>query len=166
MPTQSQAQHNKALMQEIFEAVGRGDTRLFTAHLAHDAKMTITGEYSWSQVFEGKEAIIELFRYVRSRLIERGRTHAFHFLADDDWVVIEARGDMTTLSGLPYRNHYCLLYRLKDDLIVEIKEYQDSVMGERLLGPCPPQLRATAPAHVAALANSRCEELESRSSAL
>ncbi len=143
MSTSSQAQHNKALMKEIFEAVGRGDGRLFASHLAHDARMTITGEFSWSQVVEGKERILEFFRYVRSRIVEHSfRTKAFHFLADDDWVVVEARGDMVTLSGEPYRNHYCLMYRLEDDLIVELKEYQDSLLGERLLGSCPPHLRS------------------------
>ncbi|MBB6096223.1 hypothetical protein HNQ60_005145 [Povalibacter uvarum] len=143
MSTSSLAQHNKALLREIFEAVGRGDGRLFASHLANDARMTITGEGSWSQVVEGKERILEFFRYVRSRIAEHSfRTQAFHFLADDDWVVVEARGDMVTLSGEPYRNHYCLMYRLEDDLIIEIKEYQDSLMGERSLGPCPPHLRS------------------------
>src|SRR5262245_37468089 len=91
------AQHNKALMAEIFEGVGRGDARLFYSHLGPNAKMTVTGKYSWSQVFIGKDRIAnDLYAYVRSRLAERGKTRAFHFLADGDWVVVEALGDMVT----------------------------------------------------------------------
>jgi ketosteroid isomerase-like protein len=138
MSTFDLAQHNKALMKEIFQGVGQGDPRLFYSHLAHDASLTITGQYSWSQVVVGKERIAkDLYGYVRSRLAERGKTHAYHFLADGDWVVVEARGDMVTRSGAPYQNDYCLLYRLQDDLIVEIKEYEDSVLCERLLGAYP-----------------------------
>jgi ketosteroid isomerase-like protein len=88
----------------------------------------------------GKEKIAEIYSNVRSRLTERGKAHAFHFLADDDWVMVEARGDMVTTSGAPYQNQYCLLYRLDDDLIVEVKEYQDTSLCERLLGPYPQAL--------------------------
>jgi uncharacterized protein len=144
MSTFDLAQHNKALMKEIFDGVSRGDATLFYSHLAPHASMTITGQYSWSQVIVGKERIAQMFRYVYSLFSERGKTHAFHFLADEEWVVVEARGDMVTKSGAPYRNDYCLLYRLKDDMIVEIKEYQDSTLSERVLGPCPQELRSPA----------------------
>jgi ketosteroid isomerase-like protein len=143
MSTFNLSQHNKALMKEIFDGVSRGDSTLFYSHLAPHASLTITGENSWSQVIVGKERIAkDLFGYVRSRLVARGKTHAFHFLADEEWVVVEARGDMITKSGAPYRNHYCLLYRLENDMIVEIKEYQDSTLAERLLGPYPRELRS------------------------
>jgi uncharacterized protein len=58
-------------------------------------------------------------------------------LADEDWVVIEARGDMTTKAGVPYQNHYCLMFRLKDGMIVEMREYNDSAYCERILGYFP-----------------------------
>jgi ketosteroid isomerase-like protein len=140
MATLNLAQHNKALMKEIFDGVSQGDSRLFYAHLAPGATLTITGQCSWSQVIVGKERIAEIYGYVRTRLAERGKAHALHFLADDDWVMVEARGDMVTKSGAPYQNEYCLLYRLEDDMIVEVKEYQDSSLSERLLGPYPQTL--------------------------
>jgi hypothetical protein len=36
-----------------------------------------------------------------------------------------------------YDNQYCLLYRLRDGKIVEIREYNDSILCERVLGPYP-----------------------------
>lgn len=138
----NKAQENKALMREIFDGVGRGDPALFYERLADDVTLIVTGEYSWSQTIRGKERISkDLYGYVRSRLAQRGKTHAFHFLADDDWVVVEARGDMVTKEGKPYQNHYCMLYRLADGRIVEMKEYQDSTLCERLLGPYPAELK-------------------------
>ena len=144
MHTATLAQHNKDLMQEIFEGIDNCDAILFVSHLAHDATMTITGENSWSQDCMGTERILEVFRHVRSKMSGPLKTRAFRFFADDDWVIVEGRGDMITLSGEPYCNHYCLLYRLVDDMIVEIREYQDSAMGEARLGPCPENLKAAA----------------------
>lgn len=145
MSNDNPAQQNKALMQQIFDGVSRGDASLFYERLADDAVLIITGEYSWSQTIRGKERIgRDLYGYVRSRLSQRGKTHAFHFLADGDWVVVEARGDMVTKEGQPYQNHYCMLYRLQDGRIVEMKEYQDSTLCERILGPYPAELKAAS----------------------
>jgi uncharacterized protein len=130
------ADKNKIIMQEIFEGVARGDGRKFYEHVAEHATMEVTGDYSWAQTFRGKDCINrDLYGYVRSLLSPEGnKTHAFNFVAGDDWVVVEARGDMVTRDGTPYRNHYCLLYRFEDGKIVQMKEYQDSAMCERVLG--------------------------------
>src|SRR3984893_11873832 len=87
---------NKELMQEIFAAAGDPDPAvrdraLFVASLADDAKWLVTGQYSWSRAFIGKEAIMaELHGHVRSLLVERARTGAHRFIADDDHVVVDA----------------------------------------------------------------------------
>jgi hypothetical protein len=44
---------------------------------------------------------------------------------------------METRSGQRYDNDYCLVYRLANGKIVEIREYQDSTLCERILGPFP-----------------------------
>jgi ketosteroid isomerase-like protein len=98
----------------------------------------VTGQYSWSRTFSGKEAILnDLHGYVRKRLRDRTRTVAHRFIADGDFVVVEARGDMVTKAGVPYANDYCLVYRLQDGRIVEMTEYNDSILCERVLGPFP-----------------------------
>jgi ketosteroid isomerase-like protein len=74
---------------------------------------------------------------MRSLLEEGSRTLPFRFIADDDWVVVEARGDLMTKAGERYDNHYCLIYRIEDGKIREIREYQDSTLCERVLGPFP-----------------------------
>jgi uncharacterized protein len=132
------AADNKKLMQELFADLARGDSARYLAHLADDFRLIVTGQYSWSQTFEGKETVLrELYGYVRSRLKEPGKTVAHRFIADGDLVVVEARGDMTTQEDEKYDNYYCLVYRLKDGKIVEMREYQDSTLCERVLGPFP-----------------------------
>jgi ketosteroid isomerase-like protein len=104
---------NKQLMQEIFAAAGNPDPAvrdrsLFVASLADDAKWVVTGQYSWSRIFTGKQSILDdLHGHVRSRLVDRARTIAHRFIADGDHVVVEAKGDNVTKTGVRYDNDYC-----------------------------------------------------------
>ena len=145
------ASANKKLMQDIFAAAAdpdpaARDRALFTASLADDARWVVTGQYSWSRTFSGKQAILnDLHGYVRSRLAERTRTVPHRFIADGDIVVIEAKGDNVTPEGVRYDNDYCLVFRLEDGKIKEIREYCDSILTEKALGPFPePARRAVA----------------------
>lgn len=128
---------NKQTMIAIFEKIAVGDGSLFIEHLADDVRMIITGQYSWSQTLQGKEAVLGLYAYVRSVTQGGLHTHAYNFIADGDTVVVEAKGAMTAIGGEAYHNDYCLIYKLKNNKIIEIKEYQDSNLCERVLGPFP-----------------------------
>lgn len=133
---------NKKLLQDIFAAANPDsdarDRALFTASLAEDARWVVTGQYSWSRTFTGKEAILnDLHGHVRTRLRDRTRTVAHRFIADGDVVVVEAKGDNVTREGVRYDNDYCLVFRLEDGKIKEIREYCDSILTEKALGPFP-----------------------------
>jgi ketosteroid isomerase-like protein len=129
---------NKKLMQEIFAAVAAGDRTLLVESLADDVTMRGTGQSSWSKTFKGKAALLrELYGYLQTLLAEGRRTIPLRFIADDDHVVVEARGDMKTKAGVRYENEYCLIYRLKDGRIVEIREYCDWTLTEAVLGKFP-----------------------------
>jgi ketosteroid isomerase-like protein len=141
--TAMSAAANKKLMQDIFAAAADPDPAvrdraLFIASLADDARWIVTGQYSWSRTFSGREQIInDLHGHVRSRLAERTRTVAERFIADGDVVVVEAKGDNVTKEGVRYDNDYCLVFRLEDGRIKEIREYCDSILTEKALGPFP-----------------------------
>jgi ketosteroid isomerase-like protein len=77
-------------------------------------------------------------------LAARPRTVAFNFIAEGDYVVVEARGDNVTKAGLRYDNQYCIVWRIEDGRIKEIKEYCDSALVERVLGPFPEELKLAA----------------------
>jgi ketosteroid isomerase-like protein len=137
------AAENKKLMEDIFAAAGNPDPAvrdrsLFIASLADDATWTVTGQYSWSRIFKGKDSILnDLHSHVRTLLVERTRTIAHRFIADGDHVVIEARGDNLTKTGQRYDNDYCLVFRLENGKIKAIREYCDSVLTEKALGKFP-----------------------------
>jgi uncharacterized protein len=148
--TAMSAAANKKLIEEIFAAAASPDPAvrdraLFTASLADDAKWVVTGQYSWSRTFSGKESILgDLHGHVRSLLVERARTLAHRFIADGDHVVVEAKGDNLTKAGLRYDNDYCLVFRLENGQIKEVREYCDSVLTEKALGRFPEARRAAS----------------------
>ena len=122
-------------MQAIFAELETGKGALFATALADDVVMRITGQYSWSRSFTGKDAVMrDLYGYVRSLVKPGSRTIPLNIFADGDHVVVEARGAMTTRAGETYDNEYCLIYRVSGGRIVEMREYCDSMLCEARLG--------------------------------
>lgn len=132
------AADNKKLVQQIYtDAASRSGTT-FIDNVADDVRWVVTGQYSWSRTFEGRDAVVnDLHGHVRSVLAERARTVAFNFIAEGDYVVVEAKGDNVTKSGARYDNDYCMVWRLQDGRIKEVREYCDSALTERALGAFP-----------------------------
>jgi uncharacterized protein len=136
---------NKKLIQQVFTDSANRSGTTFADHLADDASWIVTGQYSWSHEFRGRDAIQNgLMGHLRSLFAERPRTLAFNFIADGDYVAVEARGDNVTKSGLRYDNQYCLVFRIENGKIKQIKEYCDSTLVERVLGPFPEQRKVAA----------------------
>jgi len=132
------AADNKRLIETIFAKIAAGDRAAFIDSLADDVTMRVTGQNSWSKTFRGKDALLrDLYGYLGTLLAEGRRTVPQRLIADGDQVVVEAVGEMRTKAGVPYNNDYCLIYRLRDGKIVEIREYLDSALCERVLGPYP-----------------------------
>ena len=139
------AADNRKLMEAIFARIAQGDRKLFGDSLADDVAMRVTGHNSWSQTFKGKEVLFAgLYDYLSTLLADGRRTVPIRFIADGDHVVVEAVGEMRTKAGVPYNNDYCLIYRLRDGKIVEIREYLDSALCERVLGPFPEERKQPA----------------------
>jgi ketosteroid isomerase-like protein len=131
------AADNKQLMERLFAAAAAGDRAPLVAHIADDIVMRVTGRNSWSQTFRGKEAWLrDLHGHLATLLAER-KTVPLRFIADGDHVVVEAVGKMRTRDGVDYENEYCLIYRLSGGKVVEMREYLDSALCERVLGPFP-----------------------------
>ncbi|MBR0696803.1 nuclear transport factor 2 family protein [Bradyrhizobium lablabi] len=139
------AADNKRLVQQVFTDSASRSGTTFADNLAEDASWIVTGQYSWSHEFKGREAIQNgLMGHFRSFFAERPRTVAFNFIADGDYVAVEARGDNVTKTGQRYDNEYCLVFKLENGKIKEIKEYCDSALVERVLGRFPESRKPAA----------------------
>jgi ketosteroid isomerase-like protein len=119
---------NKRLMQEIFTGLAAGDSRLFIERMADDVRWTITGTTRWSKTYDGKQAVLnDLLKPLRDFIDGRIRLTAQRIIAEDDLVVVEARGtNNTTKAGMPYNNAYCYVFRFEDGKVKELTEYLDT----------------------------------------
>lgn len=118
---------NKQLMQEIFAELAKGNGKLFVDSLADDFKWTVTGTTKWSRTYDGKQAVItELIQPLFAQFADQYTNTAHRFIAEDDYVVVECRGHVTTKSGKPYNNTYCWVCRISNGKLQELTEYMDT----------------------------------------
>ena len=126
---------NKALLQSIYAALAEGDGRPLREAMAEDFSWTIAGHSAWSRRWQGREAVLgELLAPLMKRFATRYRSQAEHFIAEDDTVVVQCRGEVRTTAGEAYDNHYCMVYRVADGRLRSVIEYMDTDLACRVLG--------------------------------
>jgi ketosteroid isomerase-like protein len=126
---------NKQIMQNIFAELAKGNSKPFVESMADDFRWILAGTLKWSQTFEGKNAVLtELFGLLGSVLTGPVITTAHRFIAEGDYVVVEARGNSTTKRGTPYNNTYCFVFRLADGKLKEVTEYMDTELATAVMG--------------------------------
>jgi ketosteroid isomerase-like protein len=128
------AAENKQLMRNIFSELSKGNGKPFVESMADDFCWTMTGTTKWSKTYSGKQAVVtELLRPLFLQFADQYTNTAHRFIAEDDYVVIECRGKVTTKSGNPYNNTYCFVCRLADGMIRELTEYFDTELVREAL---------------------------------
>jgi len=129
------AAENKQLMQNIFSELSKGNGKPFVESLADDICWTIIGSTKWSRTYRGKEAVLtELLRPLFAQFADQYTNTAHRFIAEDDYIVVECRGRVTTKSGTPYNNTYCWVCRVADGKLRELTEYLDTELVTAALG--------------------------------
>ena len=129
------ASENKQLLQNIFTELSKGNSRPFVESMADDFRWIVTGNTEWSRTYAGKQNVLtDLFGELRSRIAGNITTTAHRFIAEDDFVVVEARGSNTTKAGIPYNNTYCFVFRISEGKLQEVTEYLDTELVTSAFG--------------------------------
>jgi uncharacterized protein len=129
------AAENKRLMQNIFSELAKGNGKPFVEAMADDFCWIVTGSTRWSRTYCGKQTVLdELLRPLSAQFAERYTNIAHRFIAEDDYVVVECRGRVTTRAGTPYNNTYCFVCRLSGGKLQELTEYLDTELVTAALG--------------------------------
>ncbi len=125
---------NKQLVQGVFDELARGNGQPFMDLLADDARWRAIGTSPWARTYEGKRAIVdELMRPLFRQFADQYTAHATRIIAEDEFVVVEARGQVTTKAGRPYDQTYCYVLRMDDGKVRELTEYLDTDLVNRVL---------------------------------
>ena len=134
---------NKNIVRRIYAALESGDRSVFAAHMHPDCVWRFPSKVSWSRRFEGLATIrAELLGPLFALFADAYRARAINLVAEGDTVVAEIEGRVTTHAGGIYDNQYCILFHFRDGMIVEVVEYCDTDLEERVLGSYPAALAA------------------------
>jgi ketosteroid isomerase-like protein len=129
------AERNKQLAHDTYAAASKGDVAAYLAGLAEDVEYTFFGKHRFGKTFRGKADILSNLLGPLMDRLEGGITlHPRNAIAEGDQVVIEFQGEDSTKDGLPYNNQYCMVLKLKDDKIVQIREYLDTDLAKSIFG--------------------------------
>jgi len=132
------ATDNKQLLQHIFGELSNGNSEPLITSMADDFRWTVTGTTKWSKTYEGKQAVLtELFGALGTRIEGRIKTTASRFIAEGEFVVVEAKGNNRTKSGVPYNNNYCFVFRVMNGRLKELTEYMDTELVKNVLAAEP-----------------------------
>ncbi|HLY92564.1 MAG TPA: nuclear transport factor 2 family protein [Candidatus Angelobacter sp.] len=129
------AQDNKQIVQAIFAELAQGNSRPLVEAMADDFSWTVSGSNRWAGTYTGKQAVLnDLLGQLRARIEGRIKTIPHRFIAEGDFVVVEARGSNTTKDGRPYNNAYCFVIELAGGKLRAITEYMDTELVTSVLG--------------------------------
>ena len=126
---------NKKIVEHIFNELGNGNSAPLLASLADDFRFVVTGTSKWARSYDGKATVFaELFAPLRTKIEGPIRNVPVRFIAEGDFVVVEARGRNTTKEGKAYNNVYCNVLRVEGGKLKEWTEYADSALVNAVLG--------------------------------
>jgi len=125
---------NKRLVEAVFHALAEGDRRPFGEAMAEDFSWTITGHGPWARTWQGRDDVRRrLLAPLFAQFASTYRNRALRILADGDVVVVECRGDVSTVSGKRYDNHYCYVIEMQGGRMRALTEYMDTALAESVL---------------------------------
>ena len=129
------ADTNKQLVRAAFEALGRSDARPLYELMRDDFAWIIEGQSRFSRRYEGKQAVKrDLLTPLFEAFATPYRFTIDEIIAEGDRVVVRGRREVQTRAGKDYNNSYCFVLRLEGGKLVEMREYLDTALVERVFG--------------------------------
>jgi ketosteroid isomerase-like protein len=119
-------------VREIFKELENGDGAAFFEHVADDVDWTVMGTHPLAAVaghYQTKAAFVAGTFAKLNRVLPNGaRLHTDHLLVKDDQAVVELHSDGAAGDGLRSDNRYCWVVYFRDDVIIRVRAYLDSVL--------------------------------------
>jgi uncharacterized protein len=130
------ASENKALVSNAFEHLAEGDGRPFVDLMSDDFTWIFKGSTNWRGRYSGKSTVRQkLLTPLFANFAGTYTNTAHRIVADDDIVVVECEGRVATKAGERYDNQYCYVIRMAGGKMIELTEYMDTALADRVLAP-------------------------------
>jgi len=123
---------NKELARNFIDALSRADTDWVLEHYADDMVMWTAGSLPISGLHH-KSEIRAMMDGILGAFPSGLRFTIATLTAEGDRVAIEAESRGIHASGKPYHNQYHFLMRIRDGLVIEFKEYLDTLHANEVL---------------------------------
>ena len=127
----SQIEKNKELVQEFFNLLSSGSDKYLDFYNEESVIWTagenaIGGSRSKSEVVGFAKSVLDSF--------PEGITfNVVNLVAENDYVAAEVESSAMHVSGKPYNNKYHFLVKIKNNEILELKEYMDTQLAAKVL---------------------------------
>ena len=127
----SQIEKNKKLVQEFFNLLSSGSDE-YLDYYTNESLIWTAGE----NAIGGSRSKSEVVGFAKSVLdsFPKGITfNVVNLVAENDCVAAEVEGLAIHVSGKPYNNKYHFLIKIKDNKIMELREYMDTQLAAKVL---------------------------------
>jgi ketosteroid isomerase-like protein len=129
------AAENKEIIRSMFAELSKGNGQAFLDRMADNVRFTIIGTSKFSGTFNGKQELVQKLLTPLTAQLEGGLTITpDNFIAEGDYVAMQARGNSRTKSGGTYNNTYCQVFRLANSKVLEVTEYLDTELVTTAFG--------------------------------
>tara|TARA_B100000902_G_scaffold261515_1_gene247820 strand:- start:360 stop:758 length:399 start_codon:yes stop_codon:yes gene_type:complete len=123
--------HNKKLVEDFFMLLSNGSQKYLDFYTEESIIWTagqnaIGGTRSKSEVIGFAKNVLDAFP-------EGISFNVVNLIAENDCVAAEVEGSAIHVSGKPYNNKYHFLLKIKDNKILELKEYMDTQLAAKVL---------------------------------
>lgn len=115
---------NMAIIRKAIEDIGNLNVEGLLAVIDDDIDFRLMGTSPFSRHIRGKEGYLEIIGEVGSYLDGFIQLTVDEMIPAGEWVIVRASGHATMkATGANYDNQYCMMWKLKDGMVVKVREY-------------------------------------------
>ena len=127
----SQIEKNKELVQEFFYLLSSGSDKYLDFY--NDESVIWTAGENAIGGSRSKSEVVGFAKSVLDSFPEGITFNVVNLVAENDYVAAEVEGSAMHVSGKPYNNKYHFLLKIKNNEILELKEYMDTQLAAKVL---------------------------------
>ena len=139
------SEQNKTVVIKFVEAMGNCDP-VAAAPCLDPAAYTLAKGFGKFAGIRRYDTIVGMIGALHKLLPTGLRTSIGSVTAEGDRVVVEFEGNSVTTEGKPYCNQYCMVFTLRNGLILQVHEYFCTKLADEVPWPLVEALQHETPA--------------------